>query len=106
MTTFDDRQKSFEDKYMHDQDLQFRVINRRNKILGLWAASELGKTGEEAQAYAKDVVMSDFEEPGDDDVVQKLFRDFQAAGVDISEHRIRKHMEEFLAMAKDQVMKE
>jgi len=106
MTTFDDRQRAFEDKFKHDQDLQFRVINRRNKLLGLWAASELGKSGEAADAYAKEVVMSDFEAPGDDDVVAKLLKDFQGAGVQLSEHRIRKHLDELQAVAKDQIMRE
>lgn len=106
MTSFNDREKAFEDKYKHDQDLQFRVVNRRNKLLGLWAAGELGKTGEAADAYAKEVVMSDFEEPGDDDVLQKVMQDFKAAGHEMSEHRVRRQMDELLAVAKEQVMKE
>ena len=106
MTSFNDREKAFEDKYKHDQDLQFRVTNRRNKLLGLWAAAQLGKAGADAEAYAKDVVMSDFEAPGDDDVVKKVLADFQAAGVDLSEHRVRKQMDELLGTAKAQVMKE
>ena len=69
MTTFDDREKAFEDKYKHDADLQFRVEVRRNKLLGLWIAEMLGKAGDDAESYAKEVVSSDFEEPGDDDVV-------------------------------------
>jgi len=106
MTTFDDRKKGFEDKFAHDQDLQFRVINRRNKLLGLWAAGELGKNGLDADAYAKEVVLSDFEQPGDDDVIHKLVQDFTAAGVDANEKRIRKQMEHLLLAAKDQIMKE
>jgi hypothetical protein len=106
MTTFDDRQRAFEDKFKHDQDLQFRVVNRRNKLMGLWAASELGKSGDAATAYAKEVVLADFEVPGPDDVVRKIVQDFKAAGVDISEHRIRKHLEDLMAVAKEQVMKE
>jgi hypothetical protein len=106
MTSFDDREKAFEDKFKHDQELQFRVTNRRNKLLGLWAAAQLGKAGADAEAYAKDVVMSDFQAPGDDDVIQKIVADFKAAGVDQSEHRIRRHMEELQLTAKEQVMRE
>ncbi len=106
MTGFDDREKAFEDKFKHDQELQFRVTNRRNKLLGLWAAAQLGKAGEDADSYAKDVVMSDFQAPGDDDVIQKIMADFKAAGVDQSEHRIRRHMEELQLTAKEQVMRE
>jgi hypothetical protein len=106
MTTFDDRQRAFEDKFKHDQDLQFRVVNRRNRLLGLWVASQLGKTGADADAYAKEVVLSDFEKPGVDDIIEKVMRDFRTAGVEMSEHRIRKHMDELMAAAKEQVMKE
>ena len=104
MTTFDDREKAFEDKYKHDQELQFRVEVRRNKLLGLWAAELLGK--DDAEAYAKEVVSADFEEPGDADLVRKLLGDFQDGGVEMSEHRLRKQMEECLAEAKEQVMQE
>ena len=106
MTTFDDREKAFEDKYKHDQEIQFRVEMRRNKLLGLWAADLLGKTGDEADSYAKEVVVADFEEPGIDDVLRKVMGDFQKAEVDISEHRLRKKMDEFFSLAKDQVMAE
>ncbi len=104
MTTFDDREKAFEDKYKYDQDLQFRVEVRRNKLLGLWAAELLGK--DDAEAYAKEVVSADFEEPGDADLVRKILGDMQDAGVEMSEHRLRKQMDECLAAAKEQVMKE
>ncbi len=106
MTTFDDREKAFEDKYKHDQDLQFRVEVRRNKLLGLWAAEMLDKTGADAEAYAKEVVAADFEEPGDADLVRKLLGDLEAYGVDMSEHRLRKKMEEVIETAKEQVMNE
>lgn len=106
MTTFDNREKAFEDKYKHDQDLQFRVDVRRNKLLGLWIAELLGKTKDEADAYAKEVVSSDFEEPGDDDVVRKVLADLKQHDVDFSEHRLRKKMDELLTEAKDQVMNE
>ena len=75
MTSFNDREKAFEDKYKHDQDLQFRVEVRRNKLLGLWVAEMLGLSGADAEAYAKEVVSADFEEPGDADVVRKILAD-------------------------------
>lgn len=106
MTGFDDREKAFEEKYKHDQELQFRVEVRRNKLLGLWAAELLGHSGADAEAYAKEVVSSDFEEPGDADVVRKVLADLEKKNVDMSEHRLRKKMDELLAIAKDQVMKE
>ena len=106
MTTFDKREKDFGQKYKHDQDLQFKVEVRRNKLLGLWVAELLGKAGDEAEAYAKEVVSSDFEEPGDADVVRKVQGDFEAAGTDFSEHRLRKKMDELLVVAKAQVMEE
>ena len=106
MTGFDDREKAFEEKYKHDQELQFRVEVRRNKLLGLWAAELLGHKGADAEAYAKEVVSSDFEEPGDADVVRKVLTDLEKKSVDMSEHRLRKKMDELLAIAKEQVMKE
>ncbi len=104
MTIFDDREKAFEDKYKHDQELQFRVEVRRNKLLGLWAAELLGK--DDAEAYAKEVISADFAEPGDADLVRKILGDLQDGGVEMSEHRLRNKMEECLAEAKEQVMKE
>jgi len=106
MTTFNDREKAFEDKYKHDQELQFKVEVRRNKLLGLWVAELLGKAGDEAQAYAKEVVASDFEEPGDADVVRKIMGDMEQAGAELSEHRLRKQMDDLMVEAKAQVMKE
>ena len=107
MASFDDREKAFERKYEHDQDLQFKVEVRRNKLLGLWVASELlGLSGAEADAYAKEVISSDFEEPGEDDVVRKIMGDLQEKSVDFSEHRLRHHMEELRAVAKKQVMED
>ena len=106
MTTFKDREKAFEDKYKHDQELQFKVEVRRNKLLGLWAAELLGRSGAEADAYAKEVVASDFEEPGDADLVRKLLGDLEKQGIEMSEHRLRKKMDELLTLAKEQVMKE
>jgi hypothetical protein len=107
MATFNDREKAFEDKYKHDQDLQFRTMVRRNKLLGLWVASELlSLEGAAAEAYAKEVVASDLDEPGPDDVVRKVMADLQAKGVDYSEHRLRHRMDEMLVEAKHQIMSE
>ncbi len=101
MTTFDDREKGFEKKFAHDEELRFKATARRNKLLGLWAAAKLGKTGDAAEAYAKDVVMADFEEAGDDDVVRKVVKDLAAAGV--SEAAVRAEMDKLMATAIDQL---
>ena len=106
MATFDDRQKGFEQKYKHDKELEFKINARRNKLLGLWAAKEMGIPDGEADAYAKTVVLADFEKPGDDDVMQKIIGDFKQKGVEISEHRVRKHMTELLETARQQVIGE
>lgn len=106
MTTFDERESAFENKFKHDKELEFKVNSRRNKLLGLWAAQLLGIDGVDAEVYAKSVVASDFEAPGDHDVLQKVLADFKAKNVDVSEHRLRKHMDELLATAKQQIMTE
>lgn len=106
MSGIDDRGKLFEEKYAHDEELKFKAMARRNKLLGLWAAEKLGKAGEEANAYAKEVIRSDFDEPGDEDVFRKVRADFDAAGVDQSDHQIRRTMEELKYTAMEQVMKE
>jgi len=107
MSGFDDREKAFEKKFEHDQDLQFKVEVRRNKLLGLWVAGELlGMSAAEANVYSKEVISSDFEEPGDDDVVKKILRDIEEHGVDFSEHRLRNRMAEFSDIAKQQIMSE
>jgi hypothetical protein len=106
MTTFDERESSFEAKFKHDKELQFKVTARRNKLLGLWAANLLGIHGAEAEAYAKDVVKSDFVAPGDNDVVQKVLGDFQARSVEMSEHRLRKQMDDLMRIATDQIRSE
>ena len=107
MATFSDREKAFEDKYKHDQDLQFRTEVRRNKLLGQWVARELlGLEGEAVDAYAREVVASDLDEPGPDDVIRKIMADLQAKGVDYSEHRLRHRMDELMAEAKHQIMSE
>ena len=106
MATFDDREKGFEQKFKHDRELDFKVNARRNRLLGLWAAKELGLPDAEAEAYAKTVVMADFQKPGDDDVLQKVVADFKKKGIAMSEHRVRKHMTELLEAARKQVMSE
>ena len=106
MTTFDKREKVFEDKYKHDQELQFKVEVRRNKLLGLWVAELLGLSGADAEAYAKEVVKADFEEPGDADVIRKIQGDAAPKNLDLSEHRIRKKMDELTVIAKEQIMTE
>ena len=103
MNTMKDREDAFEKKYAHDEELRFKAEARRNKALGLWAAGLMGKSGEDAEAYAKEVIIVDFEEAGDDDVFGKLRRDFDAAGVEQSDHQIRRTMDEFLAKAIDEV---
>jgi hypothetical protein len=99
MTTFDKREESFEKKFARDEEMRFKATARRNKLFGLWAAEKLGKSGADADAYAKAIVMADFEEAGDDDVFRKVRKDFDAAGVQQSDHQIRRTMEEFLAKA-------
>ena len=107
MTSFQDREKAFEDKFKHDQALQFKVEVRRNKLLGLWIAEEfLGRTGEDAEAYAKEVISADFAEPGIEDVVRKINADLEKQGAELSDHRLRKKMDELLDVAKQQVMME
>ena len=106
MTTFDDREKAFESKYVHDEELKFKIVVRRNKLLGLWAAEKMGITGEAAEAHAKEVVKSDFEEAGHEDVFRKVKGDFDATHVEISEAEIRAKMNELLAVAEEQVRTE
>jgi hypothetical protein len=106
MTTFNEREKAFEKKFEHDQDLQFKVNARKNKMLGLWAAGLMGKSGADAEAYAKEVVLADFEKPGDSDVIEKLVKDLAAAGQPMEDHTIRKQAERLAVEAKAQLMKE
>jgi hypothetical protein len=103
---FEKRQKGFESKWAHDEELRFKVFARRNKLLGLWAAGELGLKGEAAEAYAKDVVASDFQKAGDEDVFEKVRDDFAAKGVKISDHMLRLKMVELIDTAKKQVEQE
>ena len=103
MSDFSDREKGFERKFALDQELRFKATARRNKLLGLWAAEKLGKSGDEAEAYAKEVVAADFVEAGDNDVLRKVKADFDAAGVEQSEHQIRHTMDDLMAQAIEQV---
>ena len=103
MTSFKDREKGFERKFAHDQELKFRATARRNKMLGLWAAEQLGLSGEEAQAYAKEVIKADLEIPGDDDVFRKIRRDFDAKGVQKSDHQIRSKIVDLMGVAISQI---
>ena len=93
MTTFDDRERAFENKFARDEELQFKIIARRNKLLGLWAAAKMGLSEVEADAYAKDVVRADFEEAGDEDVIRKVLGDLTSAGVEIDDAAIRQALE-------------
>ncbi len=106
MTTFDKRKDAFESKFAHDAELRFKAEARRNKLLGLWAAGLLGKAGGDADAYAREVVASDFEQAGDEDVFRKVRKDFDAAGIDQSDHQIRRTMDELMETAVEQIRTE
>lgn len=106
MTTFDKRGDAFERKFAHDEELQFKANARRNRLLGQWAAELLGKSGEDAGAYAKEVVAADFEEAGHEDVFRKIRKDFDAAGIDQSDHQIRRTMDELMQTAIEQIRNE
>ncbi|HEY5608331.1 MAG TPA: DUF1476 domain-containing protein [Alphaproteobacteria bacterium] len=103
MTTFDKREEGFEKKFAHDEELRFKANARRNKLLGLWAAEKLGLSGPAAEAYAKEVVMADFQEAGDSDVFRRLRQDFDAKGVAQSDHQIRRTMDELMEQAIAQI---
>ena len=103
MSSIRDRQEGFEKKFALDEESKFKAMARRNKLLGLWAAEKLGKTGADADAYAKEVVHADFEEAGDDDVLRKVRADFDAAGVALSDSDIRAKMNELIATAVEQI---
>ncbi len=106
MPSFNDREKAFESQFEHDMELQFKARARKNKMLGLWAAGLMGKSGADAEHYARDIVMADFEKPGDHDVVHTLMRDLAAAGKPTEEHTIRKQGERLLVEAMKQIMSE
>lgn len=104
MTTFDEREKAYEAKLVHDEELKFKATVRRNKWLGLWAAGKLGKSGEAAEEYSTDLIAVELEEDGDDAVFRKLRADFDAAGLKISDHQIRREMDELFAQATREVI--
>jgi hypothetical protein len=105
MTTFDGREKDFEDRFKHDQELQFKVTARRNRLLGLWAAERMGLGGEAANAYAKEIVDAEFA-GGDRHVVDKLIADLGAKGHSVTEAQVRFELEHFAERAKQQIMQE
>lgn len=104
MTTFDDRERAFESKFAHDQEMAFRVTARRNRLIGQWAAGLMGLTPAETDAYAKAVVQADFEEAGDEDVIRKLLGDLTSAGIDIDDSGVRTALEEKTVEARRQLM--
>jgi hypothetical protein len=106
MTTFDDREHAFEAKFARDEELQFKITARRNKLLGLWAAKQMGLTPEEADAYAKSVVQADFEESGDEDVVRKLLGDITSAGVETDDQSVRSAMAAQMVEARRQYIEQ
>ncbi|WAC25986.1 DUF1476 domain-containing protein [Ancylobacter sp. SL191] len=106
MSTFDNREDAFEAKYAHDEALKFKAHARRNKALGLWVAEKLGLAGADADAYARTLIEADLQEAGDEDVYRKVKADLDAKGLDVSEHRIRRTMDELLAEAITQLKTE
>ncbi len=104
MTTFDDRERAFETKFARDEDMQFRIVARRNRLFGQWAAAKMALTSEETDAYAKAVVQADFEEAGDEDVVRKVLGDLTAAGVEVEEAEVRKALDDQTVEARRQLM--
>jgi len=103
MTTFDKREEGFEKKFAHDEEMRFKANARRNRLLGLWAAEKMGLSGPGADAYAKEVVVADFEEAGDDHVLRKVSKDFKAKGVAQSDQQIRETMDALMRQAIEQI---
>ena len=106
MTTFDDRERAFEAKFARDEEMRFRLLARRNRLLGEWAAGLMKLSPAETESYAKDVVRADFEEAGDEDVIRKVLGDLTAAEIDIDDARIREQLDFKTAEAKHQLMRE
>lgn len=104
MTTFDDRERAFETKFARDEEMNFRIIARRNRLLGQWAAKQMGLSEVEAESYAKDVVRADFEEAGDEDVIRKILGDLTSAGVDCDEAKIREALGHKAVEARRQII--
>jgi hypothetical protein len=103
MASFEEREKGFERKFAHDEELKFKATARRNRLVGLWAAELLGITGDDALAYAREVIKADLAEPGDEDVVRKIRADFDAKGVDQSDHQIRRKLADLMGEAVAQI---
>ena len=103
MTTFDDREQAFENKFAHDEEVEFKAVARRNRMLGEWAAGLMGLSSEHVDEYARAVVKSDFEQPGDEDVLRKVWKDLSASGAKVTEGAVRGKMDELLAIARDAV---
>ncbi len=106
MTSLNEREKAFENRFARDAELQFKVTARRNRLLGHWAAEKLGLNAAEAEAYAREVVAADFEEAGDDDVFRKVYGDLTAKNVEVTEHEVRRAMEDKLVEARRQFIEE
>ena len=106
MTQFDDRERAYEAKFAHDEEMNFRIVARRNRLLGEWAARKMGLSEEEAASYSKDVVRADFESAGDDDVVRKLLGDMTSAGVTTDEAEIREAIGHKMIEARRQIIQE
>lgn len=103
MASFEEREKGFEAKYKNDQDKLFKITARRNKLLGLWAAGQMGLKGADAEAYAKDVVVADFQKPGSEDVIEKILADFKARGIAVESHKVRHEMQKCAVEAEAQI---
>jgi hypothetical protein len=106
MTDFRDRERGEEAKFAHDEDMAFRIVARRNRLLGQWAASKMGLTAEETDAYAKEVVQAEFEEAGDEDVIRKVLGDLTSAGCEVDESDVRSALDERMIEARRQLMGE
>jgi hypothetical protein len=106
VTTFDDREKAFESKFAHDEEIMFKVRARRNRLFGEWVAAELGITGDDVSAYAGDVVAADLEEEGDDDIMRKVAADYDAKNVAFNADTLSAKLNDFLSVAKEQIMSE
>ncbi|NOZ67567.1 MAG: DUF1476 domain-containing protein [Alphaproteobacteria bacterium] len=103
MTQFDDREQAYEKEFARNEELDFKVVARRNKLLGLWAAGKMGLEGDAADAYAAQVVKADFEEVGEEDVYRKVKGDLDDNNVEVSEHQVRREMEDLLHTAREQL---
>lgn len=103
MASFEDREKGFERKFAHDEELRFKAMARRNKLLGLWAAGEMGIKGDAAVVYAREVIKADLEQPGEEDVFRKIRKDFDAKGIAQSDHQIRRKMSDLMGEALGQI---